>query len=62
MILSKIKINYILAAMLGSKTLASKWWDSPNRAFDMHTPREMYDNGYQEMVSDYVVSFYDKVS
>lgn len=38
----KEKINILLMALLGSETLVDKWWKSPNKAFDLKTPDEIY--------------------
>jgi len=36
------RINKLLFALLGDMQLVDMWWDSPNRAFDMKTPAEVY--------------------
>lgn len=38
----KKDINVMLHAMLGRRDLVDTWWDSPNKAFDMKTPNEVY--------------------
>jgi Protein of unknown function (DUF2384) len=55
---NKIKnhINVALMAMLGSQELVSRWWVSPNKAFDMMTPLEMFDR-HAEVVYNYVNTF-----
>jgi len=55
---NKIKnhINVALMAMLGSQELVSRWWISPNKAFDMMTPLEMFDR-HAEVVYNYVNTF-----
>lgn len=50
--LDKNRLNSILFACLGSDELVDKWWDSPNKAFDMITPNEMLD-----LNPDYVVKY-----
>ncbi len=34
-----------LRSMLGSQELVDKWYESPNRAFDMQTPLQMLESG-----------------
>lgn len=34
--------NQILKALLGNDELVSRWWSSPNKAFDMQLPDEMW--------------------
>jgi uncharacterized protein (DUF2384 family) len=34
--------NQILKALLGSDELVSRWWNSPNRAFDDQTPDDLW--------------------
>jgi len=55
---NKIKnhINVALMAMLGSQELVSRWWISPNKAFDMMTPLEMFDR-HAEVVYNYINTF-----
>jgi hypothetical protein len=36
------KANEILKALLGSDELIERWWLSPNKAFDMQLPDEMW--------------------
>ena len=53
------RINYInkhLMGLLGSKELVEKWWDSPNKNWDLKTPREVYEQNGEE-VFDYVIFF-----
>jgi hypothetical protein len=52
----KNKINVYLIAMLGSQELVSRWWVSPNKAFDMMTPLEMFDRN-SNVVYTYVSTF-----
>ena len=52
----KAALNECLMAMLGSEQLVSRWWDSPNRSFDMKTPNEMWEEDY-DRVRSYVVGF-----
>lgn len=39
--LMKARSNALITAMVG-KEAGKKWWDSPNRAFDMRTPNEQW--------------------
>ena len=41
-VIIKSDINRYLYAMMGSPQLVDGWWDSPNKAFDMKTPDEIY--------------------
>lgn len=34
-------MNSMLLALLGDPQLVAKWWDSPNKAFDMQCPRDV---------------------
>lgn len=34
-------LNEVLKAMLGSDDLATNWWSTPNKAFDMSRPEEV---------------------
>jgi hypothetical protein len=52
---SKNKLDSILFAMLGNNELVEKWWDSPNKAFDMITPKEMLDLNH-ECVVNYILN------
>lgn len=52
----KNKINVYLLAMLGSQELVTRWWCSPNKAFDTMTPLEMFDR-HAEVVYNYVTTF-----
>jgi len=52
----KNKINVCLMAFLGSQELVSRWWVSPNKAFDTMTPLEMFDR-HADVVYNYVTSF-----
>jgi len=36
------KANNILKALLGSDDAIVRWWNSPNRAFDMETPDDLW--------------------
>jgi hypothetical protein len=35
-------LDEMLLAMLGSKELVEKWWNSPNRAFGYDTPEQAF--------------------
>ena len=36
------KANRILRALLGSDEAIQQWWSSPNRAFDMQLPDDLW--------------------
>ena len=44
-VIIKSDINRYLYAMMGSPQLVDGWWDSPNKAFDLKTPDEVYQTG-----------------
>lgn len=52
----KNKINVYLIVVLGSQELVTRWWCSPNKAFDTMTPLEMFDR-HAEVVYNYVTTF-----
>lgn len=56
---TKKQLDDFLYGMLGSDELVSRWWTSPNKAFDDRMPKDVYyqdPNGRQE-VSDYINAF-----
>lgn len=36
------KANMILKALLGSDEAIARWWASPNKAFEMETPDDLW--------------------
>ena len=54
----KPPLNRILLGLLGREQLIHDWWNSPNRAFDMKTPEEVYQSGPQGRVQvrDYIMA------
>ena len=54
--LRKSRVDMHLCAMLGSYELVDKWWNSPNRAFAMSTPDQIWQTGEdgQKEVAAYV--------
>jgi hypothetical protein len=60
--MEKIKIqdlpNLFLAlkAMLGSDQLVEHWWNNPNRAFDMQTPSQTFEQNKAQVVR-YVLNY-----
>ena len=48
----KLKLNKMLFGLLGSEELVSKWWNSPNKAFDLKTPNELWatDDGKKQVI------------
>jgi hypothetical protein len=57
--MEKVQLNKILLALLGSQELVIRWWDSPNKAFDMKTPNELWESGEKETVKDYLIRQFD---
>lgn len=55
-VLSKEQLDRVLLALLGSVELVEKWWDSPNKAFDLKKPSQC---PWHE-VQQYILGFYDK--
>lgn len=53
--LSIDKVNKILGALLGSEALVNQWWSSPNKAFEMKKPRDVYIDD-PDKVSKYVLA------
>lgn len=53
------EIDQYLFSLMGSHELVKKWWTSPNKAFDMQTPLQVWetDQNGPEMVTKYVLSF-----
>jgi len=46
------RCNIILTSLIG-ESLIEKWWDSPNKAFQMMTPKEQW-NIDQKIVMSYL--------
>ena len=61
MVIIKSDINRYLYAMLGRTELVDGWWHSPNKAFNMLTPNEVYqmDADGRKWVYTYVLSCSD---
>lgn len=51
------RCNFLLTALVGAD-LVEKWWDSRNHAFDLKTPREVFENDPQEVLN-YLMRFAD---
>lgn len=53
----KLILNKYLYAMLGRQELIDQWWNSPNKAFDLKTPNEIYLSGEEgrKKVADYIM-------
>ncbi len=60
-VIIKSDINRYLYAMIGSPQLVDGWWDSPNKAFDLKTPDEVYQTGAEgrKRVYEYVLGCSD---
>lgn len=48
------RLNRLLLALLGKEDLVDLWWESPNKAFDLKTPKEMLAI-HPERVIQYIV-------
>ena len=57
--MEKIHLNKMLLALLGSQERVLHWWDIPNKAFDLRTPNELWNNGEQETVKNYLLKQFD---
>lgn len=55
----KAALNECLMAMIGSEELVEVWWKSPNKAFEMMTPEQVWETDYNR-VRSYVVGFLQK--
>lgn len=55
--LRRQKCEALVVALVG-KDLAVKWWQSPNKAFSMHTPEVIYKHA-PDRVYQYLMSHYD---
>jgi hypothetical protein len=47
-------LNIWLLALLGSNHLVDKWWATPNKAFELDTPANVYSQ-YPEHVVNYIM-------
>ena len=48
------KCNHILHICFG-ETIAETWWDSPNKAFDLKTPNEIWNTNHWGLVYAYLL-------
>lgn len=55
----KSEIDRQLFALLGSDALVERWWKSPNRAFSLRTPQDVWEENEQgpDRVRKYVTQF-----
>lgn len=55
-VIIKIPLNRILLSFLGRYELVDIWWHTPNKAFEMKTPDEIYQSGIEgrKQVSNYL--------
>lgn len=60
-VIVKSDVNRYLYAMMGSLQLVDGWWHSPNKAFDLKTPDEIYqvDADGRKRVYEYVLGCSD---
>jgi hypothetical protein len=54
--MTKQELDGLLFAIVGSTTLVKKWWNSPNQAFDLQKPVDVYKET-PEKVEQYILSF-----
>jgi hypothetical protein len=52
-------VDRMLLAMLGSTELVSRWWGSPNKAFDLRMPSEVWEDDPMK-VYRYVLGYLQK--
>lgn len=57
-VIIKSDINHYLYAMIGRPELVDSWWHTPNKAFNMLTPNEVYQENEdgRKRVYTYVLS------
>lgn len=57
----KPELNRYLFALLGRAELIDQWWYSPNKAFDMKTPDQVYQTGKEgrDTVANYILGMCD---
>ena len=46
--IAKKRSDALVDAMVG-KELSTRWWQSPNRAFDMKSPVDMWEEDYEQV-------------
>ncbi|NBP03008.1 MAG: hypothetical protein EBU90_23425 [Proteobacteria bacterium] len=49
------QLNLILMSVLGSEKLIEKWWNSPNKEFNLNTPREIFAKEPKRVI-EYILS------
>lgn len=54
-LIEKNRLDGLLFAIVGSETLVERWWNSPNKAFDMQKPIDVFEVD-SERVRDYIIS------
>jgi len=52
--IEKSQLDGILFAMVGDDTLVERWWNGPNKAFDMQKPIDIFEVD-SERVIDYIM-------
>ena len=50
------KLNEILLGLVGSQELVERWWASPNKAFDMEIPDDLYHSDKKAVVIRYILA------
>ena len=49
-------VNEILLSLLGSQELVERWWATPNKAFDLEIPDDLWHTDRRSEVYNYIVS------
>jgi hypothetical protein len=52
--MDKTRLDGLLFAIVGDDTLVERWWNGPNKAFDMQKPIDMFEVD-SERVRDYIL-------
>lgn len=51
-------LDKILLALLGSKELVTKWWNSPNKYFNLDTPQQVWHTDPKSVAAYILDHFY----
>jgi len=52
--MDKTRLDGLLFAIVGDDTLVERWWNGPNKAFDMQKPIDIFEVD-SERVRDYIL-------
>jgi hypothetical protein len=58
--ITKEKLDKVLLSLVGTSDLIEVWWNSPNKAFNMSNPWEVYNSADRLSVINYI-QFYCNV-